>query len=65
MPDAHIFMADALSADILLSRAVICVSSTILQMAAEKYLRPRPIEVAASGPHTSASAFRSSRCNRI
>ena len=34
-------------------------------MAAEKYLRPRPIEVAASGPQPSASASRSSRCNRI
>ena len=42
----------------LISRAVPCVPSTFLQVAAEFYLRPRPIEVAASGPGSSAYASR-------
>ena len=51
-------MAGALTADIQVSRAGRCRPSTFLQVAAEFYLRPRPIEVAASGPQPSASASR-------
>ncbi len=53
--------ADALTSDDQVSRAVICVPSTILQVAAEFYFRPRPIEVAASGPHREPSGSRATR----
>ena len=51
-------MADALTADDQVSRAGRFVPSDSLQMAAEKYLRPRSIEVAACGSQPSASASR-------
>jgi len=54
----QIMKADASASDIPVPRAGRCVPSGSLQMAAEKYLRPRPIEVAASGPEPSASASR-------
>ena len=43
MPDTHIFMADALTADDQVSRAGRCRPSDILQVAAEFYLRAHPV----------------------